>query len=124
MHIRKGDRVCVIAGKEKGRDGEVLRVDLRKNRVYVAGLNIVKRHRRPSAVDPDGGITEKEGPIDASNVLLFSEKEQTGVRTSVRFRGKGGELFQDRKAALESFGGQAGAQVEKVRFCKKTGEVF
>ncbi|MCB9547412.1 MAG: 50S ribosomal protein L24 [Myxococcales bacterium] len=123
MHVKKGDTVQVVSGKERGRTGQVLRVDLRKNRVYVGGLNMIKRHKRPGPADPEGGIIEREGPIHASNVLLFSEKAERGVRTSYRFVGANGELHVTREAALASFGGSAD-RVEKVRFCVRTGEVF
>ena len=123
MHIKKGDKVQVIAGKEKGQTGTVLRVDRGRNRVVVEGLNLVKRHKRPSPVDQEGGIIEKEAPLHASNVLLYSEKLERGVRVSHRFVGAGGEHFTDRKAAVASFD-ETPARIEKVRVCVKTGEVL
>jgi len=83
MKIRKGDRVMVISGNEKGKEGTVLRVEPEKNRVVVQGLNVRKRHRKPSQTDPEGGIVAFEAPIDASNVMLIdpTSGEPTRVRT-------------------------------------------
>jgi large subunit ribosomal protein L24 len=82
--IRKGDDVIVLSGKDRGKDGKVLRIDPRKQRVYVEGLNIIKRHQRPrpGSADP-GGVIEKEGPIHVSNVALRDprDKKPTRVKT-------------------------------------------
>lgn len=123
MHVKKGDTVQVVSGRERGKTGRVVRVDRGRNRVYVDGLNMVKRHRRPGPAGSEGGIIEKEGPIHASNVLLYSEKANRGVRTSFRFVGANGELHVTREAAAASFA-SAPDRVEKVRFCVRTGEVF
>lgn len=123
MHIKTGDVVQVMAGKERGRTGTVKRVDRKRNRIVIEGLNMVKRHKRPGPTDPEGGIQEKEAPIHASNVLLYSEQLERGVRTSYRYVGAGGDYFTTRKAAIESFD-TAPERVEKVRMCAKTGEVF
>lgn len=123
MYIKNGDRVQVTAGREKGKTGSVIKIDRKSNRVVVADVNLVKRHKRPSPVDPDGGIVEKEASLHASNVLLFSEKLGRGVRVSYRFVGSGGEYHTTRKAALESFAAPP-TRIEKVRYCVKTGEVF
>lgn len=122
MHVKKGDTVQVVSGRERGKTGRVLRVDRNRSRVYIDGLNMVKRHRRPAA-GTEGGIIEKEGPIHASNVLLYSEKANRGVRTSFRFIGANGELHVTREAAVASFPAMP-ERVEKVRFCVRTGEVF
>ena len=82
MKIRKGDRVRVISGNERGKEGTVLRVEPEKNRVVVQGLNVRKRHRKPSQTDPEGGIVAFEAPIDASNVMLIDPT--TGDPTRVR----------------------------------------
>ncbi|HXF77749.1 MAG TPA: 50S ribosomal protein L24 [Usitatibacter sp.] len=90
MKIRKDDTVKVISGKSKGRTGRVLRVDVKRERVYVEGANIVKRHQRPTTVRDTqrggeiGGVIEKEGPIHVSNVMLLDPKtnEPTRVRVS------------------------------------------
>ena len=85
MKIRKGDRVKVIRGNYGGQEGTVLRVEPEKNRVVVQGLNIRKRHRKPSQTDPEGGIVSFEAPIHASNVMLVdpSTGEPTRVRSQV-----------------------------------------
>ena len=98
--IKKGDRVVVLAGKDKGRQGKVTRVLPKDERVYVDGINIVQRHTRPSQADPQGGIKNKEAPIHVSNVALIDSK---GKATRVGFRMEGDK---------------------KVRFAKTTGEVI
>ena len=123
MHVKNGDKVQVIAGRERGRTGTVKRVDKKRNRVVVDGLNMVKRHKRAGATDAESGIIEKEAFIDASNVLIFSEKLERGVRTSVRYVGDSGNHFESRADAVASFA-DAPATVKKVRVCVKTGEVF
>lgn len=123
MHIKTGDVVQVTAGKERGRTGKVLRVDRKRGRVVVEGLNVVKRHKRPSPTDPDGGIIEKEAAIHASNVLLYSEKLERGVRTSYRYVGSGGDYYTTKAAARQSYD-EPPKRVEKVRMCVKTGEVW
>ena len=94
--IRSDDLVKVIAGKDKGKTGKVLRVDPKKHKVYVEGLNIVKRHMRPQQVrdaqraEQVGGVIEKEGPIHVSNVMLLDPKDNKPTRVGVR-RDKGGK---------------------------------
>ncbi len=72
--IRKSDKVIVVAGKEKGKIGTVLKVDSEKRRVIVEKVNMVKRHARPSAKVPQGGIMEKEAPVNVSNVMMVCGK--------------------------------------------------
>ena len=74
MHVRKGDQVVVIAGKEKGKRGRVLRLLTAKQRVLIERINMVKRHTKPTQRNPRGGIIEKEGSIDLSNVALWCGK--------------------------------------------------
>ena len=90
MKIRKGDRVKVISGNYKGTEGTVLSVEPAKNRVVVQGVNLRKRHRKPSAAVPEGGIVEFEAPIHASNVMLLDPKsgEPTRVRSAVGADGR------------------------------------
>jgi large subunit ribosomal protein L24 len=82
MQIRRGDRVKVIRGNNRGQEGTVLRVEREKNRVVVEGINLRKRHRKPSAQDPEGGIISFEAPIHASNVMLIdpASGEPTRIR--------------------------------------------
>ncbi len=89
LKIRRGDTVQVISGKDRGKTGEVIRVDPRRSRVYVAGLNIVKRHQRPQQVrdaqraETVGGVVEKEGPIHVSNVMLVDPKDGKPTRVGI-----------------------------------------
>jgi large subunit ribosomal protein L24 len=82
LRIRRDDEVVVISGKDKGKTGKVLRVDREKSRVYVEGLNIIKRHQRPSAMNPNAqaGVIEREGPIHVSNVALIDPKDHKPTR--------------------------------------------
>lgn len=123
MHIKLGDKVQVMAGRERGQQGVVIKLDHARGRVVVENLNMVKRHKRANAADAEGGIIEKEAFVDASNVLLFSEERETGVRTSYRYVGQGGDHHTSKAAALKSFD-ERPSQVAKVRVCLKTGEVF
>ena len=90
MRVRKDDTVVVIGGKNRGKTGRVLRTDPKKRRVYVEGLNIVKRHQRPRSVKDTqrsadaGGIIEKEGPIHVSNVMLLDPTDNKPTRVGVR----------------------------------------
>jgi large subunit ribosomal protein L24 len=92
LRIRRDDNVIVISGKDKGKTGKVLRVDRERGRVYVEGLNIIKRHQRPSPMNPNAqaGVIEREGPIHASNVALLDPKDNKPTRlgTTVTADGK------------------------------------
>lgn len=96
FHVKKGDVVQVISGKEKSKTGKILRVDQKKCAVVIEKLNIVKRHTKASGKQP-GGIIEQEAPLHASKVLLYCEKCGRGVKTVRR--------------VLESG--------KKVRFCRR-----
>jgi len=98
--IKKGDRVVVLTGKDKGKPGTVTKVFPKEERVLVQGINVVKRHTRPTQGDPQGGIKNKELPVHVSNVALVDSK---GKPTRVGFRVEGDK---------------------KVRFAKTTGEVI
>jgi large subunit ribosomal protein L24 len=82
--LRKGDLVRVMRGNERGKEGRVLRIDRDKNRLVVEGVNLRKRHRKPSATDPEGGIVSFEAPIHVSNVMLLDPA--TNEPTRVRFQ--------------------------------------
>jgi large subunit ribosomal protein L24 len=95
MRIRTDDQVVVTSGKDAGKTGRVVRTEPKKRRVYVEGLNMIKRHERPRSQsdlkNPQaGGIIEKEGPIDASNVMLLDPKDNKPTRVGVR-RDEGGK---------------------------------
>ncbi|MGA0600939.1 50S ribosomal protein L24 [Caulobacter sp. KR2-114] len=98
--IKKGDRVVVLAGKDKGRTGPVAKVMPKEGRVIVSGLNLVQRHTRPSQSDPQGGIKTKEASLHISNVAVV---DSNGKPTRVGFRIDGDK---------------------KVRIAKTTGEVI
>jgi large subunit ribosomal protein L24 len=91
--IRRDDEVVVISGKDRGKTGRVMRVDRAKQKVYVEGLNIIKRHQRPMQVQGAqraqqvGGVIEKEGPIHISNVMLMDPKEKKPTRVGVSREG-------------------------------------
>ena len=90
--VRRGDTVQVIAGKDSGKQGRVLRVDPKKNKVFVEGLNIIKRHQRPRSIKDTqkgaeaGGIIEKEGPIHVSKVMLLDPSDNKPTRVGVRVK--------------------------------------
>jgi len=89
LKIRTDDEVIVISGKDRGRIGKVLRVDPKKERVVVEGVNIVKRHQRPlpNAPQIEAGVIEREGPIHVSNVQIVDPKTKKGTRVGVSREG-------------------------------------
>lgn len=82
VHVRKGDTVEVIGGKQRGKRGKVLQVDLKDGKVIIEGVNLVKRHSRPTQKLPQGGIVEKEGPLYAARVMLVCPKCGKAARVS------------------------------------------
>lgn len=101
MHVKKGDKVQVISGKDKGKQGVILQALPKKNRVIVEGINIVKKHAKPSQANPQGGIIDMEAPIHVSNVMPLDPKTNEPTRI--------GYKIEDGK---------------KVRIAKKSGEVL
>lgn len=99
MHVKKGDKVKVLSGKDRGKEGTILEAYPKKERVLVEGVNMVKIHAKPSQDNPQGGILNQEAPIHASNVLPIDPK--TGEPTRVGYEVKDGK---------------------KVRIAKKSGE--
>ena len=89
MRVKKGDTVVVIAGKDKGKKGTVTKVFTKANRVLVEGVNVITKHQKPTAVNPQGGIINKEAPIHISNVMPLDP--ETGKGTRVRFEVKDGK---------------------------------
>ncbi|MFH5672094.1 50S ribosomal protein L24, partial [Listeria monocytogenes] len=87
MHVKKGDKVKVITGKDKGKSGKVLAAFPKKDRVLIEGINMVKKHTKPSNINPQGGILNVEAPIHVSNVMLIDPK--TGEPTRVGYEVKG-----------------------------------
>ena len=100
IKIKKGDKVRVLAGSHKGAEGEVVKVLRETNKAIVEGVNLVKKHAKPSAENPQGGIQEKEAPIQISNLTLLTTD---GQATRVGYRMEGDQ---------------------KVRFSKKSNEVI
>jgi len=103
LNIKKGDTVKVISGESKGKQGRVLRIDAEKGRAVVEGANLVKKHTKPNADNPQGGIIEQEAPIHMSNLMLVDAKgnatrigkkidEKTGK--SLRYSKKSGEVIK------------------------------
>lgn len=101
LHIKKGDSVAVLSGENKGQKGKVLEVIIAKERAIVEGVNIIKKHTKPNAQHPQGGIIEQEAPIHISNLMIV--ENGTPTRTGRRVDSKSGKL---------------------VRFSKKSGEVI
>lgn len=100
LNVKKGDRVKVIAGKDKGKEGEILRALPKKGRVVVEKVNIVKKAMRPTQQNPQGGISSLEAPINVSNVMLVCPSCKAATRVGHRFKDDG----------------------KKVRVCKKCGK--
>ena len=101
LHVKKNDTVMILAGKDKGKSGKVLRVLAEKQRVLVESLNTIKRHTRPTQANSEGGIIEKEMPLHISNIMLFNPMTNKGDRV-------GFKVLEDGR---------------KVRYFKSNGEV-
>ncbi len=102
LKIKKGDQVIVTTGKDRDKKGQVLAVFPKKNRVLIEGVNMIKRHTKPSMAMPDGGIVEREALIHVSNVAIVDPKTGTPTRVGYKFLEDG----------------------TKVRYAKKSGEVL
>jgi large subunit ribosomal protein L24 len=100
VKIKKGDKVQVLAGAYKGKQGQVLVVYPDKNRAIVEGVNIVKKHKKPSAENPQGSIVEKEASINISNLALLDPKSGKPTRVSYKIEG-------DKKVRVATKSGQA-----------------
>jgi large subunit ribosomal protein L24 len=103
LKIKTDDRVVVISGKDKGKVGRVIRVDPQRERVYVEGMNIVKRHQRPVAGRPnmEVGVIEKEGAIHISNVALADPRDDKPTRVAVRRTEQGGRMRVAKRSGTE-----------------------
>jgi large subunit ribosomal protein L24 len=106
LRLKKNDRVKVIAGNHKGKEGKILKIFREKNRVIIEGVNIIKRHTRPNQKNPQGGITQKEAPINISNFMLIDPKanepsrigmqiieDESGKKKRMRYGKKSGEII-------------------------------
>jgi large subunit ribosomal protein L24 len=89
LHVKKGDTVKVIAGDDKGKTGTVTTVLVDKQKVIVEGLNLVSKHQKPSAKNPQGGINKMEAPIHASNVMLVEAGTNVATRTGKKLNESG-----------------------------------
>jgi large subunit ribosomal protein L24 len=107
MYIRKDDQVVVIAGEQRPKKGRVLKIFPGKDRIIVEGVNLIKRHMRPTQRNPQGGIIEKEGPIHVSNVMLVCPKCSTPTRVNFQIRSTDGKASRNR-----------------TRICKNCGEMI
>ncbi len=100
FHIRKGDNVKVLAGESKGKTGKVIEMLPKANKALVEGVNIVKKHQKPSASNPQGGITEMEAPIHLSNLMLIDPKSNEPTRVG-RKKDENGKLVRYSKKSEE-----------------------
>lgn len=111
MQIKTGDTVVIIAGKDKytkdkkgnlvPKTGKVLKVFPATNKVVVEGVNVVKKHEKPTQTNQNGGIVEVEAPIDASNVMLLDPKENKPTRVGIKFDEKGNKIRVSKKSGYE-----------------------
>jgi large subunit ribosomal protein L24 len=103
MKLRTDDEVIVISGKDKGKTGKILRVDRARDRVYVEGINIVKRHQRPNPGRPNArvGVIEREGPVHVSNVALLDPKDHKPTRVGTRRTGEGARMRVTKRSGTE-----------------------
>ena len=88
LHIKKGDTVIVLAGKDKGKKGNVQKVLVKEERAIVEGINMVSKSQKPSAKNPQGGIVKQEAPIHISNLSLIDPKSGKATRVSIKHDGK------------------------------------
>lgn len=100
-HVRRGDTVVVISGKDKGKKGKVLEVITKTNRVLVEGVNMMTKHQKPSPKNPQGGIMHKEAPVHASNVMIYDEKAGKGVRVGFKVLEDGTKVRVSKKTGEE-----------------------
>lgn len=84
IKLKKGDIVKVIAGKDKGKDGKIIAVDHKNNRVVVEGVNMITKHTKPSAANQQGGIIHQEGPLDVSNVMYLYNGKPARIQYQVK----------------------------------------
>lgn len=107
MKIHKNDNVMIISGNDRGKSGKILKVFPNKSKVIVEGINLRKRHSKPSQKNPQGGIIEKESPIDASNVMLIDPNNNEPTRL-------GSQIILDEKTGKQ----------KRVRVSKTSGEMI
>ena len=103
MKLRTDDEVIVISGKDKGKTGKIIRVDRARDRVYVEGINIVKRHQKPNPARPNApvGVIEREGPVHVSNVALLDPKDRKPTRVGTRRTEDGSRMRVTKRSGTE-----------------------
>jgi large subunit ribosomal protein L24 len=103
MKLRTDDEVIVISGKDKGKTGKIIRVDRSKERVYVEGINIIKRHQRPNPGRPNApvGVIEREGPVHVSNVALLDPHDRKPTRVGTRRTEDGSRMRVTKRSGTE-----------------------
>jgi large subunit ribosomal protein L24 len=103
MKLKRDDNVIVISGKDKGRTGKVIRVEPSKDRVYIEGVNIIKRHTRPNPARPNAqvGVIEREGPVHVSNVALLDPKDRKATRVGTRRTEDGKRMRVTKRSGTE-----------------------
>ncbi len=103
MKLRTDDQVIVISGKDKGKTGKIIRVDRSKDRVYVEGINIIKRHQRPNPGRPNApvGVIEREGPVHVSNVALLDPSDNKPTRVGTRRTEQGTRMRVTKRSGTE-----------------------
>jgi|TARA_B100000768_G_scaffold120769_1_gene111742 large subunit ribosomal protein L24 len=103
LHVKKGDTVKVLSGNSKGQEGKVIEVLIARSRAIVEGVNMVSKHSKPNAANPQGGITKMEASIHISNIMVVDPKSGDATRTGRKLDDKSGKL---------------------VRYSKKSGEII
>ena len=88
LHIKVGDTVKIISGESNGQEGKILTIDRKKNRATVEGINLIKKHEKPSAANPEGGIVEKESSIHISNIMIVSDGAASRIGRKADEKGK------------------------------------
>lgn len=106
LKLKKNDRVKVLSGNNKGKEGKILKLFRSKNRVIVEGVNMIKRHTKPNQKNPQGGITQKEAPIHISNVMFIDSKAGEPTRLGMK-------VIEDEKG-----------KTKRMRYGKKSGEII
>ncbi len=101
LHIKKGDNVFVNTGEYRGQKGRVLEVDRKKNRAIVEGINMILKHTKPNAQNPDGGIIKKEAPVHISNLMLLDPSSGAPTRIGRRRNNKGKLVRYSKKSGEE-----------------------
>lgn len=106
IRLKKNDRVRVISGNHRGKEGKILKIFRAQQRVIIEGVNIIKKHQRPTQKNPQGGITQKEAPIHISNVMLIDPKSNEPTRIGM-------QIIEDEEG-----------RKKRMRYAKKSGEII